>query len=108
MIICSRLKLIRFIYINLSNHMLHCPQMKTYLKGIAIFMAKGNDGNYLQHSIEVNAAMHLSQMDTNGRLHIALTHGMAPFERFEKSDQSQTDRKFLVKALKRFQPTFAT
>ena len=63
-------------------------------------MAKGNDGNYLQHSIEVNAAMHLSQMDTNGRLHIALTHGMAPFERFEKSDQSQTDRKFLVKALK--------
>ena len=46
-------------------------------------MAKGNDGNYLQHCIEVGAAVHLAEMDTAGRLHIALTHGMEPFERFK-------------------------
>ncbi|MDE0154430.1 MAG: hypothetical protein OXS28_02360 [Gammaproteobacteria bacterium] len=46
-------------------------------------MAKGNDGNYLQHCIEVEAAVHLAEMDTAGRLHIALTHGMAPFEPFD-------------------------
>ena len=46
-------------------------------------MAKGNDGNYLQHCIEVEAAVRLAQMDAKGRLHIALTHGMAPFESFD-------------------------
>ena len=46
-------------------------------------MAKGNDGNYLQHCIEVEAAVRLAQMDAQGRLHIALTHGMAPFESFD-------------------------
>ena len=46
-------------------------------------MAKGNDGNYLQHCIEVEAALRLAGMDTAGRLHIALTHGMAPFEPFD-------------------------
>lgn len=48
-------------------------------------MAKGNDGNYLQHCIEVEAAVRLAEMDTAGRLHIALTHGMAPFEPFDVS-----------------------
>jgi hypothetical protein len=43
-------------------------------------MAKGNDGNYLQHSIEIEAATRLTQTDPKGRLHIALTHGMAPHE----------------------------
>ena len=43
-------------------------------------MAKGNDGNYLQHCIEVEAALHLAQTGSSGRLHIALTHGMEPFE----------------------------
>lgn len=43
-------------------------------------MAKGNDGNYLQHSLEVGAAAHLAAMHPEGRLHIALAHGMAPFE----------------------------
>lgn len=43
-------------------------------------MAKGNDGNYLQHSVEVAVAARL--MDSNG-LHVALAHGMAPFEEFE-------------------------
>ena len=49
-------------------------------------MAKGNDENYLQHSIEVEAAARLARMDDNdkGRLHIAFTHGMAPFEPCEE------------------------
>ena len=47
-------------------------------------MAKGNDGNYLQHCIEVEAAVRLAEMDTAGRLHIAFTHGMRPFEPFEE------------------------
>lgn len=44
------------------------------------FVAKGNDGNYLQHSVEVAVALHLAKMSTQGALHLALTHGMAPFE----------------------------
>ena len=43
-------------------------------------MAKGNDGNYLQHSVEVALALHLASLQPEGRLHIALTHGMAPLE----------------------------
>ena len=47
-------------------------------------MAKGNDGNFLQHCVEVAAAKRLAQMDAGGRLHIALTHGMAPLEPLDK------------------------
>ena len=47
-------------------------------------MAKGNDGNYLQHCVEVGAAAHLMQAYPDGRLHVALTHGMAPFERIDE------------------------
>ena len=43
-------------------------------------MAKGNDGNYLQHCIEVEAAVRLARTAPERRLHVALTHGMAPFE----------------------------
>ncbi len=43
-------------------------------------MAKGNDGNYFQHSVEVAVALHLTKLSTQGALHLALTHGMAPFE----------------------------
>ena len=43
-------------------------------------MAKGNDGNYLQHCVEVEAAVRLAKNGTDGRLHVALTHGMSPFE----------------------------
>lgn len=43
-------------------------------------MAKGNDGNYLQHSVEVAAAAHLAAKHPDRRLHVALSHGMAPFE----------------------------
>lgn len=52
-------------------------------------MAKGNDGNYLQHCIEVEAAVRLAEKDAAGRLHIALTHGMKPFEKFNPFDQRQ-------------------
>ena len=45
-------------------------------------MAKGNDSNYLQHSVEVAAATRLKEENLDG-LHVALTHGMEPFEVFE-------------------------
>ena len=45
-------------------------------------MAKGNDGNFLQHSVEVAVAERLRAENPAG-LHIALTHGMKPFEKFE-------------------------
>ena len=47
-------------------------------------VAKGNDGNYLQHCVEVEAAVRLVRADPDGRLHVALTHGMAPFERIDE------------------------
>ena len=59
-------------------------------------MAKGNDGNYLQHCVEVEAAVLLSQTDPNRRLHIALTHGMAPFEKIENPN---VQKKLLCNAL---------
>jgi len=43
-------------------------------------VAKGNDGNYLQHSVEVAVAVHLAERHAGGHLHLALAHGMAPFE----------------------------
>ena len=60
-------------------------------------MAKGNDGNYLQHCIEVEAAVRLAEMDAAGRLHIALTHGMKPFESFEERKPSTRDGLLLKK-----------
>ena len=47
-------------------------------------MAKGNDGNYLQHCVEVEAAARLARTGPEGGLHVALTHGMAPFEELEE------------------------
>ncbi len=47
-------------------------------------MAKGNDGNYLQHCVEVEAALRLTQAAPGKGLHIALTHGMKPFEYLDK------------------------
>ena len=46
-------------------------------------MAKGDDGNYLQHSIELAAASRLTAANP-AALHVALAHGMAPFEPFER------------------------
>ena len=45
-------------------------------------VAKGNDGNFLQHSVELAAANRLA-VENPGALHVAITHGMAPFEPFE-------------------------
>jgi len=52
-------------------------------------LAKGNDGNYLQHCVEVEAAVRLAQADRCGRLHVALTHGMGPFEKLEETNVQQ-------------------
>ena len=46
-------------------------------------MAKGNDGNYLQHCVEVEAGLCLARESPDGRLHVAFGHGMAPFEGFD-------------------------
>lgn len=60
---------------------------------VAANMAKGNDGNYLQHGIEIEAALRLAKTDPDGRLHIALAHGMAPFESFEARKAAQAHRR---------------
>ncbi|WP_372719364.1 hypothetical protein [Novipirellula sp.] len=44
-------------------------------------MAKGNDGNLLQHTIEAETAWWLARHAQ--QLHVVITHGMAPFEAFE-------------------------
>lgn len=48
-------------------------------------MARGNDGNYLQHCVEVAAAVRLARASLDNRLRVALTHGMAPFEQIDES-----------------------
>ncbi len=47
-------------------------------------MAKGNNGNYLQHCIEIEAAVRLLKAGPDRCLHVALTHGMEPFEELEE------------------------
>lgn len=61
-------------------------------------MAKGNDGNYLQHSIEVAAPVQLAATDPAGRLHVAFAHGMAPFEPCDELPPGQA-RALLQRAL---------
>ena len=61
-------------------------------------MAKGNDGNYLQHCVEVEAAGRLTQVDAQGRVHIALAHGMEPCKSFEAPKRGQS-RKLIENAL---------
>ena len=56
-------------------------------------MANGNDGNYLQHSIEVALAVRLAALDFGGRLHIMLCNGMAPFERCDPPRDGQAVQK---------------
>ena len=51
-------------------------------------MAIGNNGNYLQHCVEVEAAAHLARAGSDRRLHVALTHGMEPFERIGEPRQN--------------------
>ena len=59
-------------------------QPKSFCLAGPILVAKGNDGNYLQHSIEMDAAVQLAAQARTGCLHIALAHGMAPFEGSEE------------------------
>ena len=61
-------------------------------------MAKGNDGNYLQHSIEIETATRLAKEDGEGRLHISLTHGMRPYEPLDEPVPGQA-RRLLESAL---------
>ena len=61
-------------------------------------MAKGNDGNYLQHCVEVEAAVRLARSGPDGRLHAALTHGMEPFEQIGKPKRNA--RRLLYGALR--------
>ena len=51
-------------------------------------LAKGNDGNYLQHCVEVEAAVRLARVSPSGRLHVALTQGMAPFEQIGEPNRN--------------------
>jgi hypothetical protein len=53
-------------------------------------VAKGNDGNYFQHSIEVAIAVQLAAMSPDRRLHVALAHGMAPFEACDEPKRGQS------------------
>ena len=65
-------------------------------------MAKGNDGNYLQHSVEIAAADRLA-VENPDALHIALAHGMAPFECFERKlteNEPGLTRRYLKAALR--------
>lgn len=50
-------------------------------------MAKGNDGNFLQHRVEVCLADRLAKQG-GGSLHVGLTHGMAPYEICEQPSSS--------------------
>lgn len=62
------------------------------------FVAKGNDGNYFQHSIEIAAAVQLAATDPRGRLHVSFAHGMAPFEPCDNPPAGQS-RGLLERAL---------
>lgn len=46
-------------------------------------MAKGNDGNLLQHAIEAELGVGLFRTAGSHGLHVVLTHGMEPFEACE-------------------------
>ena len=62
-------------------------------------MAKGNDGNYLQHSVETLAAKRLLDIGAGQGLHVAITHGMKPFESFE-NPKEHVNHELLRSALK--------
>jgi hypothetical protein len=59
-------------------------------------MARGNNGNYLQHSVELAAARRLMSQD--GHLHLALCHGMSPYEPCDPPRRGQA-RRLLREAL---------
>src|SRR5262245_1770847 len=51
-------------------------------------MAKGNDGNLLQHAIEAELAVRLYDRGRRAGLHAVFTHGMGPYEAFERRGKS--------------------
>jgi hypothetical protein len=79
-------------------------------------MAKGNNGNLLQHAVETAAAKYLVGED--GReLHFVATHAMRPFEAFEQrgakparpsSSASHSDRTCRKSLTMRFADAFET
>lgn len=74
------------------------PTLADARPGRMYFVAKGNDGNYFQHSVEVAVALQLTKLCMEGALHLALTHGMTPFERCGELPNGQA-RKLLHEAL---------
>lgn len=62
-------------------------------------MAKGNNGNYLQHSLEVAVGLYLARTFGHGSLHVALTHGMKPFEPCDNSPPRGQVRGAFLRAL---------
>lgn len=56
-------------------------------------MAKGNDGNLLQHTVEVEAAAYLLDQVKGRGLHLVSTHAMAPFEPFDGTSKARTATK---------------
>jgi len=54
-------------------------------------MAKVNEGNLLQHFVECEAARQLIGPNSDKNLHVAFTHGMAPFEPAEDIARSHGD-----------------
>jgi hypothetical protein len=50
-------------------------------------MARGNNGNFLQHAVEAELGFRLAGQTKAARLHIALTHGMAPAGSFRSESE---------------------
>lgn len=44
-------------------------------------MAKGNDGNLMQHAVECDVIRHLADDQSTGELYLVTTHSMGPFEK---------------------------
>ncbi len=51
-------------------------------------MARGNDGNLLQHGIECELGKRLFDVGGQNGLHLVVTHGMEPTEHFEARDDN--------------------
>jgi hypothetical protein len=62
-------------------------------------MAKGNDGNLLQHWVECDVAWRLWTQNRAHRLHVILTHGMGPSEYFAQRKNGDSGYKDLEKWL---------
>jgi hypothetical protein len=59
-------------------------------------MAKGNDGNLLQHAIEADLVVRLYRRGRGTGLHVVLTHGMEPYEAFEPRGKNPSAFKTLA------------